>query len=86
VVKIAIRSSDRPALLAHITSAIAEERSNILNVEARTLEGGQGVMSLNLEVSNVGHLENILERLRGIDGIHSVERQFHTTEGPTRGG
>lgn len=84
-VTIAIRSSDRPALLAHITSAIAEEKSNILNVEARILEGGQGSMALDLEVSGVAHLEKILERLRGIDGIQSVERQFHTTRGSPRG-
>jgi GTP pyrophosphokinase len=86
LVRISIRSANRPGLLALITSAIAEEKSNILHVDARTMEGGQGIMSLNLEVSDVTHLEKILERLRGIEGIHSVERQFHTGEGLPRQG
>ncbi|MEE8184304.1 MAG: bifunctional (p)ppGpp synthetase/guanosine-3',5'-bis(diphosphate) 3'-pyrophosphohydrolase [Acidobacteriota bacterium] len=75
-VQVSIRCSDRKGLLARITAAIAEEQSNILNVDARAAEGGQGIISLTLEVDDVDHLGRILERVRGIGGIHSVERHF----------
>lgn len=76
LVRIAIQGLDRPGLLARITAAIAEERSNIFEVEAHALEGKQGIVSLALEVADAAHLDRILDRLRGIEGIHSAERQY----------
>ena len=38
--------------------------------------GGGGLISCTLEVSDADHLETILETIRGLDGIRSVERWF----------
>jgi GTP pyrophosphokinase len=71
-------SEDQPGLLARITSAIADEKTNIRNVDARvTSEDRKGQISLVLDVKDRIHLERIMERLRRLDGIRHVERVSH---------
>ena len=67
-------SEDRQGLLARITSTIADEKTNIKNVDARTSEDHQGQISIVLDVEDRAHLERIIERLRRLDGIRRVER------------
>ena len=74
-VRITVFSEDRPGMLAKITSAIAEAKSNIKNVEARTFEDRRGEISLILDIADVAHLEAILEKVKGIEGVYHVERQ-----------
>ena len=74
-VKLSIASEDRQGVLARVTSAIAEEESNITDVSAKTFEGKKGQITLTLDISDLDHLERILKRLRGIQGVHQVERQ-----------
>lgn len=74
-VRLSILSEDRQGVLARVTSAIADEESNIKNVSAQTFEGRKGQITLTLDISDVNHLERILHRLRGIEGVHRVERQ-----------
>ena len=74
-VRITVFSEDRPGMLAKITSVIAEAKSNIKNVEARTFEDRRGEISLILDIADLRHLELILEKVKGIDGVYHVERQ-----------
>ncbi len=74
-VRITVFSEDRPGMLAKITSVIADAKSNIKNVEARTFEDRRGEISLILDIADVAHLEKILEKVKGIDGVYHVERQ-----------
>jgi len=74
-VRLNIFSEDRQGVLARVTSAIADEESNIKNVNAQTFEDRKGQITLTLDISDLDHLERILERLREIEGVHSVERQ-----------
>ena len=74
-VKLSIVSEDRQGVLARVTSAISEEKSNIKNVSAQTFEGNKGQITVTLDIADLKHLERILQRLRGIEGIHHVERQ-----------
>jgi GTP pyrophosphokinase len=74
-VRITVFSEDRPGMLAKITSAIAEAKSNIKNVEARTFEDRRGEITLVLDIEDVDHLQRILEKVKGIDGVYHVERQ-----------
>jgi GTP pyrophosphokinase len=74
-VRITVFSEDRPGMLAKITSAIADAKSNIKNVEARTFEDRRGEITLILDIEDVAHLEAILEKVKGIDGVYHVERQ-----------
>jgi GTP diphosphokinase / guanosine-3',5'-bis(diphosphate) 3'-diphosphatase len=62
-------------MLAKITSVIADAKSNIKNVEAKTFEDRRGEISLILDIADVSHLEVILEKVKGIEGVYHVERQ-----------
>jgi GTP pyrophosphokinase len=74
-VRITVFSEDRPGMLAKITSAIADAKSNIKNVEARTFEDRRGEITLLLDIQDADHLKRILEKVKGIDGVYHVERQ-----------
>ena len=74
-VQLNISSEDRQGVLARVTSAIADEKSNIKDVRAQTFEGKKGQITLTLDIADLDHLERILQRLRGIQGVHHVERQ-----------
>jgi GTP pyrophosphokinase len=74
---VVLDSDDQPGLLARITSAIADEKTNIRNVDARTSEDRKGQISIVLDVKDRIHLERIMERLRRLDGIRNVERVSH---------
>ena len=69
-----VDSADQQGLLARITGAIADEKSNIRNVEARTSEDRSGQISIVLDVRDRSHLERIMGRLKKLDGIRRVER------------
>ncbi|HEY3176660.1 MAG TPA: bifunctional (p)ppGpp synthetase/guanosine-3',5'-bis(diphosphate) 3'-pyrophosphohydrolase [Candidatus Polarisedimenticolia bacterium] len=69
-----VAGEDQPGLLARITSAIADEKSNIRNVDARTSEDRRGQISIVLDVRDRAHLERIMGRLKKLDGINRVER------------
>ncbi|HET8946442.1 MAG TPA: bifunctional (p)ppGpp synthetase/guanosine-3',5'-bis(diphosphate) 3'-pyrophosphohydrolase [Candidatus Polarisedimenticolia bacterium] len=74
-VRLTVFSEDRPGILARITQAIADAKSNIKHVEARTFEDRRGEITLLLDIRDVDHLQKIVERLKGIDGVYHVERQ-----------
>ena len=74
-VKLNIFSEDRQGVLARVTSAIADEKSNIKNVTAQTFEGQKGQITVTLDIEDLHHLDRILQRLRDIQGVHHVERQ-----------
>ncbi|HKQ97951.1 MAG TPA: ACT domain-containing protein, partial [Candidatus Polarisedimenticolia bacterium] len=74
-VRLTVFSEDRPGILARVTQAIADAKSNIKNVEARTFEDRRGEITLVLNIRDVGHLQKIVDRLKGIEGVYHVERQ-----------
>jgi GTP pyrophosphokinase len=74
-VRLHIYSEDRQGVLARVTSAIADEESNIKNVSAQTTADRKGQITLTLDISDLEHLERIVQRLKALDGVHRVERQ-----------
>jgi len=74
-VRLTVFSEDRPGILARVTQAIADAKSNIKNVEARTFEDRRGEITLVLNIRDVEHLQKIVDRLKGIEGVYHVERQ-----------
>jgi (p)ppGpp synthase/HD superfamily hydrolase len=65
-------------LLADLTQVIAEEKSNIRRIEARSEAGRGGEILVVVEIDDVKHLEKILKRLRAVAGVLQVRRQFQT--------
>ena len=65
---------DRPGMLARLTSVIADERTNIRDVQTRAAGEGRARIALTIEVRDVGQLDDILSKLKGEPGVHRVER------------
>ena len=74
-VRVLVQTDEKQGLLARITSVISEEGTNINTVDARVSEDRRGTILLTLDITDTAHLERVLRRLRGIEGIHRVERQ-----------
>ena len=73
-----VDGDDRQGLLASITNAIADEKTNIRNVDARSSrERGTGRISIVLDVRDRNHLEKVMVRLNRLNGIRRVVRASH---------
>ena len=72
-VKITVFCDDRFGMLKQITSVISDTKTNIRNVEARTYNG-QGNVDVILDIADLKHLENIINGVRKIPGVHDVQR------------
>ena len=75
-VTLVVHTEDRPGMLAKLTSVIADERTNIRDVQARGTEEGKGRVSITLEVRDLEQLDSLLARLRSTAGVHRVERSL----------
>jgi GTP pyrophosphokinase len=73
-VRISISTEDRPGVLADITSAVSELKTNIVDAQARTVGSQYGEIEITVEVRDMGHLNKILHFLKGISGVHAVGR------------
>jgi GTP pyrophosphokinase len=74
-VRVTVLTENRPGMLAKITQAIAAGKSNITNVEAHTFEDHKAEITLVLDIKDVDHLQKIMDKVKGIEGVYQVERQ-----------
>jgi GTP diphosphokinase / guanosine-3',5'-bis(diphosphate) 3'-diphosphatase len=72
-VKITVFCDDRFGMLKQITSVISDTKTNIRNVEAHTYNG-HGNIDVILDILDLKHLENIINGVRKIPGVHDVQR------------
>ena len=72
-VKLTVFCDDRFGMLKQITSVISDTKTNIRNVEARTYNG-HGNIDVILDIADLKHLENIINGVRKIPGVHDVQR------------
>ena len=72
-VKLTVFCDDRFGMLKQITGVIGDSHTNIRNVEART-ENGQANIDIVLDVADLKHLENVINGMRKISGVHDVQR------------
>jgi GTP pyrophosphokinase len=73
-VKLALDVEDRQGLLAKIVSTIADEKTNIKNVDAKTFEGKQARVTVVLSVADRKQMERVMARIRRIQGVREVAR------------
>jgi GTP pyrophosphokinase len=73
-IKLALDVQDRQGLLAKIVSTIAEEKTNIRNVDAKTFDGESARITLVLAVSDLKQMRKVMNRLRRIGGVLDVAR------------
>jgi guanosine-3',5'-bis(diphosphate) 3'-pyrophosphohydrolase len=72
-VKITVFCDDRFGMLKQITAVISDTKTNIRNIEART-SNGQANIDVILDIADLKHLENIINGVRKIPGVHDVQR------------
>ncbi len=71
---IEITGLDRDGLLADITNILFNMRVGLHAVNARTVKGGNCVMSVTVSAASVEHLSSIIAKLKKLSGVYSVER------------
>jgi len=72
-VKLTVFCDDRYGMLKQITGVIGDAKSNIRNIEART-SNSQAVVDIVLDITDLKHLETIVNGLRKIPGVRDVQR------------
>jgi guanosine-3',5'-bis(diphosphate) 3'-pyrophosphohydrolase len=72
-VKLTVFCDDRFGMLKQITAVISDTKTNIRNIEART-NNGQANIDIVLDIADLKHLENIINGVRKIPGVHDVQR------------
>ena len=73
-VRLLISTEDRTGILADVTSAVSHIDTNIVNVNAQTVDDRYGVIDMTVEISDIHHLEEIMDCLKAIEGVREVER------------
>lgn len=72
-VRLAISVEDRQGILAEITSAISNLKTNIR--ESRSFsDSGKGTVEVTVDIYDVKHLQRVIQELKTIRGIQDVER------------
>jgi len=72
-VRLAIDMDDRQGILADITSAISNLKTNIRESRSSS-DGGHGSVELTIDISDLKHLQKVVQVLKSIRGIRDVER------------
>ena len=76
-VKMLIHTADRPGMLNQLTTALFNEQTNIISLEARS-DDGRGadgaIVDMTVDIKDKKQLERIVSSIRRIPGIRDVER------------
>lgn len=73
-VKLLLDVEDTQGLLAKIVQVVADQRTNIKNVEAKTFGTDDAQITMVVAVSDLKQMERVLNRIRKIKGVRDVER------------
>lgn len=73
-VKISIWTEDKQGILAQISAAILNVKTNIKSVQAQTFPDRHGQIDLTLEILDTKHLDRVISSIRALDGVLEVQR------------
>ena len=76
VCEIKLFARDRSGLLSDISKVFTEKNISIMSLNTRTNKQGMVTMQLGFEVSGRDALNNIMERLHGIESVIDIERSI----------
>ena len=74
-VKLVLDVEDRQGLLAKIVAVVAEEKTNIKNVEANTSETSDAQIMMIIAVADNRQMNRVIGRIRRIKGVRDVQRR-----------
>jgi GTP pyrophosphokinase len=75
-VELEVLMEDRQGILARVVSTISNLKTNIRQMDTRTLDG-RATAELILEIADLKHLEKVTRSIEGLDGVLQVERKFN---------
>ena len=81
--KIVLQTSNTPGLLAEVAVTVSDKKANMADIKAKSNpELKEARMEIVLEVTDIKHLNDILDEIREIDGIIGIrrERNLHMSE------
>jgi guanosine-3',5'-bis(diphosphate) 3'-pyrophosphohydrolase len=73
-VEIEVLAADRPGLIAEITGLIYDMNVSITAINARTGKNKMANVKITLEIKNIKHLQDIIKKLKDLNGITDVYR------------
>ncbi|UCC45481.1 MAG: bifunctional (p)ppGpp synthetase/guanosine-3',5'-bis(diphosphate) 3'-pyrophosphohydrolase [Candidatus Zixiibacteriota bacterium] len=74
VVQLDLITEDRKGVLRDLTEAIADSNTNVRGTEMHTRDDSTAVGSFVVEVSNLSHLNRIIDKIKKVKGVISVKR------------
>jgi len=74
VATLLIKGDDSPGVLAQLTSIIAQLGGNITKAEVKTFADKKGQIKITLRIKDIKHLQDIMNKVKKIDEISTVER------------
>ncbi|MBN2242860.1 MAG: bifunctional (p)ppGpp synthetase/guanosine-3',5'-bis(diphosphate) 3'-pyrophosphohydrolase [Acidobacteria bacterium] len=76
-VGLSISIRDRQGILADIASTISNLNTNIRDSRTRTdPDSGKGTIEITVDISDVKHLQRVIQNLKSIRGIEDIERRM----------
>ena len=79
-VNIVINASDRPGMMADIMQVTSEAKLNINALNCRTDKHKNAyITTMGLDISNLEQLDNIMNKIKRMKGVYSVERQVSSS-------
>ncbi|MGB9813070.1 MAG: RelA/SpoT family protein [Thermovenabulum sp.] len=73
-VEIEASAYDRPGVLSEVINLIGDMKTTIDAVNARATKNGIAIIDLVLEIKDKQHLENVIQKLKKINGVFEVKR------------
>ena len=73
-VRIAIKTEDKPGLLASISSSISALDANITHAEVTVDENREAMLSFTIDVNDIDHLNRVIKSIEDINGVLHVKR------------
>jgi GTP pyrophosphokinase len=73
-VEVEVKALDRSRLTTDVMNTIADSRIPINSVYARSNKQKLATINLTLEITNVDHLQSILQKIKRVDGVLEVRR------------
>ncbi|MCF6138060.1 RelA/SpoT family protein [Pseudalkalibacillus berkeleyi] len=73
-VDIEITGFDRRGLLNEVLHAVAETKTNISAVSGRSDKNKMATINMTISITNVNHLQKVVERIKRIPDIYAVRR------------
>ncbi|NNE97754.1 MAG: bifunctional (p)ppGpp synthetase/guanosine-3',5'-bis(diphosphate) 3'-pyrophosphohydrolase, partial [Pyrinomonadaceae bacterium] len=73
-VRLFVTTEDRTGMLAGITNAISEIKTNIRDARARVSNRDEGLIEVTVEVFDKKHLDKVISSVKNVSGIINVER------------